>query len=213
MKTLLGFGLSGALVGGLYAAGTLSAGEVYDLPASEVTSRLASMPIPLTLLRVTGGSDATTVEVRRSAEAISWNFMLGDERVSTLTARLSPEGDGRTRVVVNQDSIQHPSPEIQRLASTQLAGDLIELGMAELVDARLEGREPDSGDVMQRLALHTAEHPEQVREYGRAVGDMMADLGNQARANAEADGAYRHETSPSERMEAATKPSLQLRQQ
>ena len=211
MKLLIGVSGSGVLLGGLYAGGALSSGQVYDMPITQVYSELAAMPMPPMLAQVTAGSDAATVEVRRSPDSIGWHFHMRGQQVSVFTARLSAEGPGQTRVRVSYEPGKALSPELGQLTSTRLMRDLAEITMREQVDAHLEHRPFDQSEAMHAMAVHVTDHPEIVEEYGQAVGGMFQEVNRRA---ADAAGVSTVPGPPAglnqSAMDAATRPSVAL---
>ena len=211
MKLLIGVSGSGVLLGGLYAGGALSSGQVYDMPITQVYSELAAMPMPPMLAQVTAGSDAATVEVRRSPDSIGWHFHMRGQPVSVFTARLSAEGPGQTRVRVSYEPGKALSPELGQLTSTRLMRDLAEITMREQVDAHLEHRPFDQSEAMHAMAVHVTDNPEIVEEYGQAVGGMFQEVNRRA---ADAAGVSVVPGPPAglnqSAMDAATRPSVAL---
>ena len=211
MKLLIGVSGSGVLLGGLYAGGALSTGQVYDVPITQAYSELAAMPMPPMLTQITAGSDAATVEVRRSPDSIGWHFHMRGQQVSVFTARLSAEGPGQTRVRVSYEPGKALSPELGQLTSTRLMRDLAEITMREQVDAHLEHRPFDQSEAMRAMAVHVTDHPEIVEEYGQAVGGMFQEVNRRA---ADAAGLSEVPGPPAglnqSAMNAATRPSVAL---
>ena len=216
MKVLVGIGGSGLLLGGLYAGDALTAGQVYDIPLAQAYSELSSMPLPSSLVQTTSGTGAASVAVMRSAQVIEWHFQIGGKDVALFTARLSAEGLARTRVRVSYTPGDTLPPELAHLASTSLLRDLARIAMSEQVDAQLEHRPLDQSDVVDSLARHAAAHPEQVREFELAVGDMMKDMRSQIFENSRdlsSDAAQSDSLPPGlnqSAMDAATRPSVVL---
>lgn len=213
MKLLMGASGLGVLFGGLYAGGALTPGQVYDVPIAQAYGELVAMPMPPMLAQVTGGSDAATVEVSRSADTIGWHFRVRGQVVSEFTARLSAEGPNRTRVRVSYQPGEPLSPELGRLTSTRLMRDVAEITMREQVDAQLEHRPFDQSDAMHAMAAHITDNPEIVREYGQAVNGMFqevnrqaADAANSSSGPAPGPAAGMNHSA----MDAATRPSVVL---
>jgi hypothetical protein len=199
------------LLGGLYAGGALTSGQVYDVPITQAYSELAAMPLPPMLAQVTGGSNAATVDVRRTPDSIGWHFHLRGQEMSVFTAKLSPEGPGRTRVRVSYEPGNALSPELGQLTSTRLMRDLAEITMSEQVDAHLEHRPFDQSEAMHAMAVHLTDNPEIVQEYGQAVGGMFREINRQA-ADAAGVGAVPGPVPGLNQsaMDAATRPSVAL---
>jgi hypothetical protein len=190
VKLFLGIGASGALLGGLYAGDALTAGTVYDVPIEQAYGELASMPVPDALVPAAAGIDATEVDARRADGAIDWRFRVRGEEVARFTARLSPEGPGRTRVRIDYVAGEPATPELRHLTGATLTRDFARIAMREQVEAQLERRPVDRERIANALARHAADHPEQVKEYGQAIGHMTSDLYRQANENAKAVGVY-----------------------
>lgn len=210
MKLLIGMGGSGMLLGGLYAGDALTPGQIYDKPFAQVYSELAATPVPLELVTAMSGSDSTTVDVHRTPDTIGWHFMISGNEVAVFTVRLNAHNVGRTRVTVSYAPGAHISPEIERLTSAALARSLAEIVMSDQVEAELEDRPLDRGATLHKLARHAADHPEQVREYGQEVGNLIGDIANQTAANANASGSSTVRNDPRQAMDAATRPSVIL---
>lgn len=214
MKILLGVSGSGVLLGGLYAGGAFTPGQVYDVPIAQAYSELATMPLPPMLAQATGGSDAVKVDTRRLPGSIEWHFRVGDEEVSLFTARLTAEGPRRTRIRISYEPGKPLSPEIGRLTSTRLMRDLAEITMSEQVDAQLENRPFDQSEAMHAMAVHITEHPEIMQEYGHAVNGMFKEVNRQAADAAHGAPSPGYDVDPPglnhSAMEAATRPSVVL---
>ena len=183
MNLSIGLAGSALLVGGLYATDALAPGRTYDIPLEQAFDELSSMPVP-DGLAATGAGAAPAVVVERTPSAIHWQFRVRGQDVALFTARLTPEGAGRTRVRIEYSPREPSSPELRRLASAGLVREFARLEMSEHVEARLERRPVDRTEVAAALADHIAANPEQVREYGRAMGEMVADLHRQINENA-----------------------------
>jgi len=210
VKLLIGMGGSGMLLGGLYAGDALTPGQIYDKPFAQAYSELAAMPVPVELVTAMSGSDSTTVDVHCTPDAIGWHFMISGHEVSVFTARLNAHDASRTRVRVSYAPGADISPEIERLTSTALARSLAEIVMSDQVEAELEDRPLDRGATLHKLARHVSDHPEQVRQYGQEVGNIIKDFGNQAALAASASGNSTVRTDPRQAMDAATRPSVIL---
>ena len=217
MKILIGVGGSGMLLGSLYATDALTAGQVYDVPLEQAYSELSSMPLPETLVRSTGGAEPASVAVERSPRAIDWRFQVAGQEVAVFTASLSPEGADRTRVRIAYTAAEPPSPELGQLTSTALVRDLARIAMTEQVSAELEDRPVDRDRIVDALARHAAAHPEQVHEFSRGAGQMVAGLRGQIYENSkDLPGAAEASEAPvplgldHSAMNAATRPSVEL---
>lgn len=202
------------LLGGLYAGGAFTPGQVYDVPIAQAYSELATMPIPSMLAQVTGSPDAAKVDTRRLPGSIEWHFRAGNEEVSLFTARLSAEGPRRTRVRISYEPAKPLSPEVGRLTSTRLMRDLAEFTMSEQVTARLEHRPFDQKAAMHAWAVYTVDHPEVIKEYGQAVNGMFKEVSRQAAETAQSSQSPGDSVDPPglnhSAMEAATRPSVVL---
>jgi hypothetical protein len=184
VKVLVGAGGSGLLLAGLYAGDALTAGEVYDVPLEQAYGELSAMRVPAALMQVRAGVHAPEVAVRQSFPVIDWHFQLDGRDVATFTARLSPEGPGRTRVRVEYTPGEASAPELIHLTSAGLVRDLARLTMSEQIDAQLERRPVDDDRAIEALARHAAAHPKQIREFEQAMGEMAAGLYRQANETA-----------------------------
>jgi hypothetical protein len=197
---------SGLAVGGLYAGGALSPGEVYDLPVADARSRLTSMPMPPMLRESTVGSDAAAVTMDAGVESVSWRISSRPDYSAVFTAHLSPEGAG-TRVAVTYEVHTSDSSFADPMLSTRFMRGAAESVFREQVDARLEGRPFDLLAAMDAFAREAAADPDQVRELGLTIKDMMTEAANQAHAAANAGSSH---PDASATMRAATRPSTDL---
>ena len=204
VQILMGVGASGMALGGLYAGGALTPGEVYGKPQAQVMRELSSMPVPNVPAQSLGGG-ATEVDVRQSSGSIGWHFLVGNREAAAFTATLVPEGKLRTRVTVSYEAGESISPEVASLTSTALMRSAAEIAMREQVDARLDGRPLNQGATLHAIGQHAANHPEQVREYGVAIQQMYKDIGNQVAENA---NGVAIEPDAQTIMEKATRPSV-----
>lgn len=206
MKILLAISGSAAAVGGLYAGGALSPGEVYDISVSDARARLAAMSLPPPLLMTAGGSDSAAVSVQNGTDAVEWRIATGRVEPALFTAKLYPEGPLKTRVVLNYDSGKTGANFADRLMSTRFMRGFAETSFAEKVDSVLENRPFDQHAAFQSFAVSAANDPEQMRELGNEIGGMFSETSNQVKAW-EQD----HSTIyVGKSMNAATRPSVDL---
>jgi hypothetical protein len=185
------------LLGGLYASDALTSGQVYDVPLAQAYSELSTMPVPRVFMQAATGSGAPAISIRRSAQAIDWQFKVRGQVVATFTAHLSAVGPDRTRVRIEYARGEPLSPELRHLSSASLVRELARLAMTEQVEAQLEDRPVDQDRIADALARHAAAHPEQIQEFERAMGEMVLGLHRQVNETS-------REVAP-----AASEPSLQ----
>ena len=198
MKTILLIAASGVTVGGLYAGGAFDRGQVYDLPISEARSRLAEVQIP----QMASGTDVRPVT---DGDTIEWrvNGTVG----AVFSASLASEAPNRTRVILDYEPATVDGGFADRLRSTRFLRGFAETTFAEEVDARLDGRVADQAQAMRDFARQVASDPEAVRELGLVTEDMFKSVSAQLNETMRAD---RSEPSAGARMDAATKPMIQL---
>jgi len=180
MKVLVGVGGSSMLLAGLYTGDALTSGEVYDLPLEQAYSELSAMTVPAELMQAGTGIYAPAVAVREAFPVIDWQFRVRGRDVATFTARLSPAGPGRTRVRVEYTPGEPSTAALGHFTSANLVREMARLAMSEQVDALLERRPVDRDAIADAFARHAAAHPEQMREFEQAMGEMVADLHRQA---------------------------------
>lgn len=212
MKVLAGLGAMGMLGGGLYATDALTAGTVYDKPYARAYADLAAMP----LLPVTGAAHNSngSMVVQQGAGTISWRLSLGTTEVGLFTARLSPVGTDRTRVLV--DFAATPPGDAQNpILSSELMTDFARLAMVEQVDASLEGRAPDVREIHMNAARHLQANPAQVKQFGQAVDAQFKSVNDMLRQDpaelAEWESTMKDMKAnygPPPRPEDATRPSV-----
>ena len=212
VKLLAGIGALGMLGGGLYATDSLTAGTVYDKPYDQAYSELASMP----LLSVTGPSSDGTggMVVERSAGAIGWRIAVGAVEVGRFTARLSPVGANRTRVIIDFAATPVISSE-NPLLTSELMTSFARLAMVEQVDARLENRAPDMHEIHLASARHLQANPAQLKDFGGALQAQFKQVEKRLKEDSVAsveweatvsDIRANHASPP--RLEDATRPSV-----
>lgn len=199
-----------AVAGGLYASDALTRGEVYPLSYDQAFAELSSMPLPAEVTQMSVRSVGSQVEVRTEGSVIAWHFMADGRETGRFTATLSPEGEGKTRVIVDFVSGSHKPEGMLRISDTALMRKLAAAALAEQVDSQLERRPFEQSGFMQRAAEHLQNNPEQLKEYGEAVGQTMNDLYSQARENAEASSVPAYEPPVGKPSPDATRPSLDL---
>lgn len=185
MKLLAGIGALGMLGGGLYASDALTAGTVYDKPYEQAYTELATMP----LLPVTGATegDSGSMVVERGAGTIGWRVSLANVELGRLTARLSPVGTDRTRVLLDFKASTPPEAGKEPILSSDLMRDFARLALVEQVDARLEDRAPDMQEIHMAAARHLQAHPEQVKQFGTAVQTQFRQVDEMLRADKSAE--------------------------
>ena len=154
------------LGGGLYANDSLTAGTVYDKPFDQAYAELADMP----LLPAAGAADpgSGSMVVERGAGSIGWRIAIGTVEVGRFTARLSPVGADRTRVMIDFEATPILSSENPILTS-ELMTNFARLAMVEQVDARLENRAPDLHEIHMASARHLQANPAQLKDFGGAL--------------------------------------------
>lgn len=198
MKTILLIAASGVTVGGLYAGGAFDRGQVYDLPIAEVRARLAEVQIPQM-------AADTAIHPITAGDSVEWR--VNGAAGATFSAALSSEGPNRTRVKLDYEPARVDGSFGDRLRSTRFLRGFAETTFEEEVDARLEGRVADQAQAMRDFAREVAADPEAVRELGLVTQEMFKSVSEQLNENMRAE---RIEPSARTRMEATTKPMIQL---
>lgn len=202
---------SGLAVGGLYAGGAFDRGEVYPLPIAEARSRLETMTLPRASRAFAAGSGAAVISAEQSGDTFSWPVGVADSDPAVFSARLQPEGTGRTRVFLDYRTADTGSVYADRLLSTRFMRSYAETSFHEQVDAVLDGRPADEGQALQSFAAHAAAHPEDMQEVGAAMEGIFKDVADQMNAMS-VDANLRGSTSARDRMDAATRPSTNATQ-
>ena len=212
VKLLAGIGALGMLGGGLYATDSLTPGTVYDKPYDQAYAELSSM----SLLPVTGpASDGTgSILVERSAGAIGWRIAVGAVEVGRFTARLSPVGANRTRVII--DFAATPVTESENpLLTSELMTSFARLAMVEQVDARLENRAPDMHEIHMASARHLQANPAQLKDFGGALRAQFKQVEKRLKEDSVSSAEWdktisdiKADTASPPRLEDATRPSV-----
>ena len=204
MKTLLIITASGLAAGGLYAGGAFDRGKVYDLPMAEARARLDAVQIPQMAAATAAGRD-TALRPVSNGDTVEWR--IGGAVGATFSAALSSEGPGRTRVILDYEPAKVDGSYGDRLRSTRFLRGFAETTFEEEVDARLEGRVADQAQAMRDFAREIASDPEAVRELGLVTQDMFKSVSAQLNETMRVE---RAEPNARARMDAATKPMIQL---
>ena len=205
MKTILLIAASGVTVGGLYAGGAFDRGKVYDLPIAEARTRLANVRIPQLAAQTALGRDDINLRPISTSDAIEWR--VSGSAGAIFSAVLTSEGPGRTRVKLDYEPAKVDGSYADKLRSTRFLRGFAETTFEEEVDARLEGRVADQAQAMRDFAREVAADPEAVRELGLVTEEMFKSVSAQLNENMRAE---RIEPSARTRMDAATKPMIQL---
>ena len=205
MKTILLIAASGVTVGGLYAGGAFDRGKVYDLPIAEARTRLANVRIPQLAAETALGRDDINLRPISTSDAIEWR--VSGSAGAIFSAVLTSEGPGRTRVKLDYEPAKVDGSYADKLRSTRFLRGFAETTFEEEVDARLEGRVADQAQAMRDFAREIASDPEAVRELGLVTEEMFKSVSAQLNENMRAE---RIEPSARTRMDAATKPMIQL---
>lgn len=186
MKLLAGLGALGMLGGGLYATDSLTAGSVYDKPYAQAYAELETM----SLLPITGapGSGTGSTVVERGAGTIGWRIALGPVEVGRFTARLTPVGTDRTRVIVDFAATPVAS-SANPILTSELMANFARLAMVEQVDARMENRPPDMREIHWAAARHLQANPAQMAQFGDAIETQFRQVDEMLRAGDPADSA------------------------
>ena len=212
MKLLAGIGALGMLGGGLYATDSLTAGTVYDKPYAQAYAELADMPLLPAAGAAEPGSGTTVVE--RGAGTIGWRIAVGPVEVGRFTARLSPVGADRTRVIIDFAATPVVASENPILTS-ELMTNFARLAMVEQVDARLENRAPDMQEIHWAAARHLQAHPEQMKNFGGALQSQFRQVADRIKEDSASSEDWQarvreleaaHDSAP--KLEDATRPAV-----
>lgn len=208
MRILAAVSASGLLVGGVYASGALDAGEVYDLPLSEVRTRLADMPLPMDALHTAGGSNKAQASIALDETAVRWRVASGAGGSALFTANLHREGPQRTRVTLDYAPAKSGEKYLDRLTGTRFLRGFAETSFAQQVDARLEQRPYDRNAALMKFAEEANRDPEAVKELGATMRGIFTDIAGEVQANTRASEPP--PVNPKQAMKDATRPSVVL---
>ena len=178
MKWVIGVAGSGLLAGVLYASNAFAPGAVYDKSFDQAYAELSTMP----LLPPIGPAGEGAATMNRAAGSIDWRLAIGTTEVGRFTARLSPVGANRTRVVVEFASAS-TAPGNDPILSSELMTNFARLSMVEQVDARLENRPPDVREIQEAAARHIQANPAQLEAFGGAVGAQFRNVDSMLQAD------------------------------
>ena len=131
-------------------------GELYQRPQTEVHDLLRTVEVPFYMFGNTADTDAV-VDGSDPAKVI-WKIKADDYNLMKFTATLIPEGDSKTRVVVDiEGSREGKWGDIEaRLQKAKEIRALYLASMTEAVDSTLEGRAYDMTATYPQLMAATA---------------------------------------------------------
>ncbi len=124
-------------------AGCNEPGELYQRPPAEVRDLLRTVEVPLYMF---GTSTDTRASVDASDPAkVVWKVTSDGSSLMSFTAQLIPEGDAKTRVVVDiEGSKASKYGDVEaRLQKGKEIRNLYLVSMTEAVDSTLDGRAYD----------------------------------------------------------------------
>ena len=137
-------------------AGCNEPGELYQRPQAEVHELLRTVEVPLYMF----GSSADTQAVIDGSDParMVWKITADDYRLMSFTATLVPDGDSKTRVVVNVEGskdgrwgdVETRLQKVNEIRALYLAS------MIEAVDSTLDGRAYDMTATYPALMSATA---------------------------------------------------------
>ncbi len=131
-------------------------GELYQRPQAEVHDLLRTVEVPLYMFGTSADTDAI-VDGSDPAKVI-WKIKADDYDLMKFTATLIPDGDMKTRVVVDVDGSREGKwGDIEaRLQKAKEIRALYLASMTEAVDSTLEGRAYDMTATYPQLMSATA---------------------------------------------------------
>lgn len=212
MKLLAVMAGAGVVAGGVQYSGVLDRGAVYAKPYSVVHAELVSMPVPAEARSFVGGE----VRMSQAPGTIKWHFHNRQGEIAVFSAHLTREDVRSTRVKVDFALREAVDDTSATLLSTDFMRSTARSAMAEQLDARLSGRAYDNARMGEIFAEHLQDHPEELEQYGHAIGKMYEGVAEQMKLGA-GDGTFSHSSSPgyatpspTTTMTAATRPSIVL---
>lgn len=145
-------------------------GELYQRPQAEVHDLLRTVEVPLYMFGNTADTDAI-VDGSDPAKVI-WKIKANDYNLMKFTATLTPEGDTKTRVVVDVEGSRDGKwGDIEaRLQKAKEIRALYVASMTEAVDSTLEGRAYDM----------TATYPQMMQATAANMNRMFPPGGNES---------------------------------
>ena len=141
---------------GAALAGCNEPGELYQRPPAEVRDLLRTVEVPLYMF---GTSTDTRARVDASDPAkVVWKITSDDSSLMSFTAQLIPEGDAKTRVIVDIEGskVSKYGDVEARLQKVKEIRALYLSSMTEAVDSTLDGRAYDMTATYPALLAATA---------------------------------------------------------
>lgn len=171
MKWLLVL-IAAALAGGaLYASGVFARGTVYDKPFARAYADLSTMSVSAFVddkdRVITSALEPLHADVTRAPRSIGWDVRYGPTKIGKVIAQLTPVGSTRTRVVIDVIPVADGDPEASK--SPSIGSDFARVAVTELIDARLENRQPTAKAIGVRMAMRMSTQPGQLRDFGAVV--------------------------------------------
>lgn len=141
MKILLFGGAAAFVVGAMYLHGDFEGGEIYNKPPEEVVRELSGLRPSESILSINSSTSAANIWIDPKADgAVGWQFVRDGETIARLVARVTPAGEGRSRVVVDYQPGEAEENSARTRDVRGFAKAVVRPSMIEQIDAKLEGR-------------------------------------------------------------------------
>ena len=169
-------GLVGLPVAGVATFATLSpSGEVHDMDRFTAYNTLKSMSFAdmgSEFRSSRGGVRVTGVP----GEQVVWTVSAEGGKVATIRAVLDVVDAGHTRVTLDTHAYDHPDP----LVNTDLIRTVVEYGLEEKIDATLDGRPFDPGQLHKRMGSYLVSNPAALAEFQHSLSEQAMVRGQSA---------------------------------
>ena len=119
------------------------------------------------------GADTQMVwaTMSRGTDAIAWDLNIGTAKIARVTAYLTPAGPARTRVAVVLDPADGGRGAQAKRGPNTILTDFTRVAMNELIDARLNDRQPTAKAIGMAMAVNATLHPRQARDISSVIVD------------------------------------------
>lgn len=175
MKMMLGALAVAGVGAGAYSTGAFEQGEYYEMAPQDVAAKLRSMQLPEKFAQLEGGNgDVRFRSLGATPEMARWDFTFRGEHLADITANLSPSGSG-TNVAVSFEFAESPlARDMRQLApiDNELIGQMVEIGVAEQIDATLDGRPFDERRMVAALTAYMIQQPNAMAGYAKDMQGM-----------------------------------------
>lgn len=162
-----------ALGTAIYVVAPYENGKVYPLAEEIVYERLADMPLPPEIDKITQQPGVDLAIDQTAGEGVRWSLRQNGTMVLQMIARITPESAASTRVKVDFEigdieAIERNRPgsaatEIKALESDPIIQGMVRIALQEQMSATLEARPYDKQKVQREAMIFAASNPAAVK--------------------------------------------------